>query len=116
MKEWEIRKYWNSTEDEFKGIQEESIQTFDKYKDYVVGILKVTPAIPDKNVMFKLKEAFHDFDIFTSAVYRYLKSLRKEYGLISSKKIHKKKSESEEAQADFNQDNIIDIYGINRRV
>lgn len=50
----------------------------------------MTPAILDKNLMIKLKEAFHDFDIFTYVVYRYMKSLRKEYGLISSKKTHKK--------------------------
>ena len=30
LKEWKIRKYWNSTEDEFKGIQEEAVPTFDK--------------------------------------------------------------------------------------
>jgi len=76
----------------------------------------VTPAILDKNLMIKLKEAFHDFDIFTYVVYRYMKSLRKKYGLISSKKTHKKRPEYEETQADFYQDNIIDIYGINRRV
>ena len=30
LKEWEIRKYWNKTEDEFRGIQEDTMPTFDK--------------------------------------------------------------------------------------
>lgn len=60
--------------------------TFDKYKDFVVSILKVTPTIPGKNVMFKLKEAFPYFAISSSAFYRYMKSLREEYWFDKFKK------------------------------
>ncbi|MCK9329263.1 MAG: IS21 family transposase [Candidatus Cloacimonetes bacterium] len=120
LKEWEIRKYWNMTEDEFRGLQQEAIPTFDKYKDFVVNILKVTPMIPDRNVMFKLKEAFPDFDISTSAFYRYIKSLREEHGFDKFKKrntvLRQNPEPGEEAQVDFGQDKIIDMYGINRRI
>jgi len=47
LKEWDMRKYWNMAEDEFIALQEASIPTFDKYKDFVVDILKVTPTIPE---------------------------------------------------------------------
>lgn len=120
LKEWDMRKYWNMAEDEFIAFQEASIPTFDKYKDFVVNILKVTPTIPDKNVMFKLKEVFPDFAISTSAFYRYMKSLREEHGFDKFKKrntvLRQNPEPGEEAQVDFGQDKIIDMYGINRRV
>jgi transposase len=70
--------------------------------------------------MFKLKEAFPDFAISTSAFYRYIKSLREEHGFDKFKKrntvLRQNPEPGEEAQVDFGQDKIIDMYGINRRI
>ena len=120
MKEWDVRKYWNMTEDEFKAFQEESGPVFDKYKTFVLEILKTTPTIPERNVMFKIKEVFPDFKISHSGFYRYMKNLRKEYGFDKYKRrntvLRRDSEPGEEAQVDFGQDKLKDMYGITRRV
>ena len=119
LKEYDVRRCWNRTEDEFKVLLDRiGPEKISLYKDYVLDILKVTPTIPDTNIYYKLLEDFPNADIGESAFRKYMKKLRKETGYDRFRKISTSIRENpepgEEAQIDFGQYKIIDMYGKRR--
>jgi len=116
-----IKKVWNLSEDDFKKIELNTIEYLSSYKDYMIDIIKTTPEIKDANIMYRIKEAFPDFDCARSTFYKYIKKIRIETGYDNYNK-NKYRSYREltppgyEAQVDFGQYKMIDMYGQNKRV
>lgn len=92
--------------------------SLDAYKDFILDIIKTTPTIPDSNIYYKTLESFPEFNISESAFRKYAKRLRVETGYDKFKKIGKTLRDDpkpgEEAQIDFGQYKMKDMYGKNR--
>ena len=120
LKVWEIRKVSKLTLDEFKALNEKHVKALDRYENYILSIIKTTPTIKDSNIYYKLMEDFPEFNVSEATFYRYIKDLRKEHGYDRFKKkgtmIREEAIPGEEAQVDFGQYKIKDMYGIYRRV
>ena len=65
LKEYDVRRCWNITEDEFKILLDRiGPEKISLYKDYILDILKVTLTIPDTNIYYKVLEDFPDIFIY----------------------------------------------------
>ena len=117
---WDIRKFWNYSESEFKNYLLDIESDMSSYYAYIVDILKTTPTIPDTNIYYKLKEDFLDFQVSESTFRRYIRKIRKELGYDRFRKkntsIRATPIPGEEAQIDFGQSKITDMYGKKRIV
>lgn len=119
---YEVRKVWVVTEEEFCRLPQRTERNLDKYREYILSVLKLSPQIKEANLYYKLQEAFPEFDTTKITFYRYMKKLRQETGY----EIYKDKSRLRtmrekpqpgyEAQVDFGQYKLKDMYGINHRV
>ena len=120
LKYWDIRKVAKLSLEEFNALQDKEGNKLDKYANYILDIIKKTPTIKDSNIYYKLREDFPEFTASEPTFYRYVKALRKEYGYDRFKKkgtsIRSEAIPGEEAQVDFGQYKIKDMYGINRRI
>lgn len=118
ISEYMTSKYWKMNEDQFKDSLVENRISLDAYKDFILGIIKTTPTIPDSNIYYKALEAFPEFNVSESAFRKYAKRLLVENGYDKYKKIGKilrdDPKPGEEAQIDFGQYKMKDMYGKNR--
>jgi len=118
ISEYMTSKYWKMNEDQFKDSLVENKISLDAYKDFILDIIKTTPTIPDSNIYYKILESFHEFNVSESAFRKYAKRLRVETGYDKFKTIGKALRDDpkpgEEAQIDFGQYKIKDMYGKNR--
>lgn len=117
----QLMRYGLLPEDLFlKTLQSRTDYTFETYRDYIISLLKVTPDLNDTAVLYRVKEEFEDFDISRNTFFRHLKNLRQETGYVNSRiTMESLKADSlpgYEAQADFGQYKMTDMYGKNLRV
>lgn len=119
---YEVRRVWAVTEEEFCRLPQRTERNIDKYRDYILNVLKLSPQIKEANLYYKLQEAFPEFDTTKITFYRYMKKLRQETGYDRYKDkarlrtMREKPQPGYEAQVDFGQYKLKDMYGINRRV
>lgn len=117
-----VRKVWEINEDEFCRLPTRVRLGYEKYREYILGILKVTPQIKETNILFRLKSEFPDFEYTRITFYRYMKRLREETGYDTYKNKDRYRAMRErpqpgyEAQVDFGQFKMIDMYGAYRRL
>lgn len=117
-----VRKVWDMTEDEFCNVPSRVRLGYEKYREFILTILKVTPQIKKTNILFRLQGEFADFEYTRITFYRYMKRLREETGYDSYKNkdryraMREKPQPGYEAQVDFGQCKMIDIYGSYRRI
>lgn len=118
ISEYMTSKYWKMDEDQFNDSLVENRISLDAYKDFIFDIIKTTPTIPDSNIYYKVLEAFLEFNVSESAFRKYAKRLRVETGYDKYKTIGKALRDDpkpgEEAQIDFGQYKMKDMYGKNR--
>ncbi|MFI3165527.1 MAG: DDE-type integrase/transposase/recombinase [Bacillota bacterium] len=86
-----------------------------------MDILKVCPQVRDTNLLYRLREAFPDFNYKRTTFFRYMKDLREESGYVVKdfsrrRGIHETPSPGFEAQVDFGQVKMQDMCGITRRI
>ena len=117
----QLMRYGLLPEDLFlKTLQSRTDYTFETYRDYIISLLKVTPDLNDTAVLYRVKEEFEDFDISRNTFFRHLKNLRQETGYVNNRiTMERLKADSlpgYEAQADFGQYKMTDMYGKNLRV
>ena len=119
-REWNIRKIAKLSESEFLEFQNKKGDALEKYIPFIMDIIKTTPTIKDSNVFFKLRETFPEFQVSEASFYRFVKKLRKDTGYARFKtkgtSVREEPIPGEEAQVDFGQYKIKDMYGVYRRV
>ena len=115
-----IENWWNKSEDDYLKLESGKIHYLENYRAFIMDILKITPQIRGANMLYKLKEAFPDFQSSTPTFYRYLKKLREEVGLVQfSRRVHStrvREPMGEEAQVDFGQYKMKTMYDTNVKV
>lgn len=117
-----VRKVWEINEDEFCRLPTRVRLGYEKYREYILGILKITPQIKETNILFRLQSEFPDFEYTRITFYRYMKRLREETGYDTYKNKDRYRAMRErpqpgyEAQVDFGQFKMIDMYGAYRRL
>ena len=110
-------KLWNVTEDEFLNAEKTRFEYLDLYKEFMLEQLHTCPQIRVTNLYFKLEESFPDFACPRSAFYRYIQKLRADYGYDQftgrQTKPRAPLPPGFEAQVDFGQCKMKDMYGRN---
>lgn len=77
---YEVRKVWTVTEEEFCKLPQRTERDLDKYREYNLSVLKLSPQIKEANLFYKLQESFPGFNTTKITFYRYMKKLRRETG------------------------------------
>lgn len=117
---WHIRKVWKLNEEQFLELKAKEQKPLEQYIGFIMSIIKTTPTISNSNVYYKLLEAFPDCKASESTFYKFIKKLRQETGyerfVRKGTTMRENPIPGEEAQVDFGQYRIKDMYGINRRV
>lgn len=117
-----IVKYGKMSEEEFNKRPKKVREQLDPYRDYILGIIKAFPQIQTGNIYFRMQETFPDFKFNQAEFYRYVKKLRIEtgYDVFKDKKklvtIKESLPPGFEAQVDYGQYKLTDMYGNTRRV
>ncbi|MBO5333945.1 MAG: hypothetical protein J6B37_07545 [Clostridia bacterium] len=102
--EWNVRSWWNRSEDDLEEYLNKQLYSFDNYRQYIIELIKKCPQISNTNVMSRLQEDFPDFDATYSTFNRYVKNLRVQAGLSQPKRIRCIRDDQPpgyEAQVDF---------------
>lgn len=116
---YDVRNWWNKTEDEFLEADGRKAYELDNYRQYIIELIKMCPQISNANVMSRLQEDFSDFDAKKSTFQRYMKNLREQTGIGSAKKIRRIREElppGYEAQVDFGEYKMRNMYGKETKV
>lgn len=119
---FEVRKVWNLSEEEYFKLSLTKQLDLDRYREYILSLLKLTPQIKESNLYYRLCESFPEFECNRITFYRYMKKLRQETGYDAYKDksrlrtMREKPQPGYEAQVDFGQYKLKDMYGINRRI
>ncbi|MFI3165538.1 MAG: DDE-type integrase/transposase/recombinase [Bacillota bacterium] len=116
-----VKRYVYMPEAEFDGLGFRARDGLSRYRDYILDILKVCPQVRDTNLLYRLREAFPDFNYKRTTFFRYMKDLREESGYVVKdfsrrRGIRETPSPGFEAQVDFGQVKMQDMYGITRRI
>lgn len=119
---YEVRRVWVVTEEEFCRLPQRKERNLDKYRGYIICVLKLSPQIKEANLYYKLHDVFPEFDTTKITFYRYMKKLRQETGYDMYKEksrlrtMREKSRPGYEGQVDFGQYKMKEMYGINRRI
>lgn len=126
MKECKISKSqyykWGMLDEEtfMRHIKTRTENGLYNYRDFIISIISVTPQINDTAIMYKCIEEFSDFDIPRMTFFRYAKKIREESGYVKEKRrihtITKEVVPGYEAQVDFGQMKMNDMYDKNIRI
>lgn len=78
---YEVRKAWTATEEEFCRLPQRTERDLDRYREYILSVLKLSTQIKEANLFYKLQESFPEFNnTIKITFYRYMKKLRQETG------------------------------------
>lgn len=115
-----VRKWWNVEEKTFDELIQGNMAYLDNYREFILNILRLCPQTRQTNILYRLQEEFPDFHCHKQTFYRYMKMLREQTGFEQFN--HRNTSPREEsppgyeAQVDFGQFKMMDMYGKNVRV
>lgn len=117
-----IYKYWDMPEDVFLKEKDRTKSEYSKYRDVIVEIITENNTLPASVIYDRLKERLGDTERLASmnSFYRYLKDLKRRMGLsdkkISVRQMVEETPMGEEAQVDFGQYQMPNMYGGTNRV
>ena len=115
-----VRKWAKIDEAGFDLLKRDDIPYMDQYREFIISILRVCPQTRETNILYRLKEEFPDFDCRRSTFYKYMKKLQEQAGYAQfAGRITSLREESPpgyEAQVDFGQYRMKDMYGKTVRV
>ena len=101
-------------------LQETRAHYLDSYKEFILEQLRICQQIKTINRFYKTKEDFSDFDCPRTAFSRYIKALREDYGYSRFSGRQTEPCDAlppgYEAQVDFGQSKLLDMYGRTVRV
>ncbi|MGL6177917.1 MAG: DDE-type integrase/transposase/recombinase, partial [Tannerellaceae bacterium] len=94
--------------------------TPDCYRGYILNIIKFYPQTKDSVIWYRLGEEFPNHELKRATFYRYMKRIREESGFVNpNKRVYTSREvpkPGEEAQVDFGQFKLLNMYGHNVRV
>lgn len=115
-----VSRWLNMTEEEFDMHRQGKHNELEQYRGFILDLLRTCPQIRETNILFRLQEAFPEFSCKRTMFYTYMRKLREQAGLaqfprrqISSRG---EQPPGYEAQVDFGQFKMKDMYGMNVRV
>lgn len=115
-----VRRWWKIDKDGYMALSEQNEYELDNYREYIVSLLKVCPQIRETNILYKLKEQFPEFEVKRSTFYRYMEKLRYQTGFVVDRSrkttVRENTAPGYEAQVDFGQYKLKDMYGRNLRI
>ncbi len=115
VSEQTVRKWAAIDEAGFDALKRNDIPYMENYREFILNILRVCPQTRETNILYRLKEEFPDFDCKKSTFYRYMKLLREQTGYVQfTGRVTSVREESPpgyEAQVDFGQFRMKDMYG-----
>lgn len=92
----------------------------DQYREFILSILRVCPQTRETNILYRLREEFPDFNCNKRTFYRYMHILREQTGFAQfTGRVTSPREEAPpgyEAQVDFGQFRMKDMYGKQLRV
>lgn len=114
-------RYATLDEEVFKELlNKDKTNGIDNYREFIISLISVTPQINNSTILFRTHEEFPDFSIKRNTYLRYIDKIRQETGYVKkavrSYSLREEPIPGFEAQADFGQYVIKDMYGINRRI
>ena len=115
-----IYKYWDMPEDVFLKEKDQTKSEYSKYRDIIVEIINENGTLPANVIHDRLKERVGAENLASmNSFYRYLKSLKQRMGLsdkkVSVRQMVEETPMGEEAQVDFGQYQMPNMYGgVNR--
>lgn len=116
----QINYWWEKSDAEYWRLEQSQEYELDNYREFIISLLKVCPQMRNTNIRYKLEEAFPDFSTNHSTFGRYMKKLRDQTGYTSP--FARQTSPRQdlppgyEAQVDFGQYKMKDMYGKSVRV
>ena len=115
-----VSKWLQMTEEEFDLHRKDKVTELEQYRGYILDLIKTCPQIRETNILFRLQEAFPKFECKRTVFYKYMQKLREQTGLVQFPKrqtgLREEQPPGYEAQVDFGQFKMKDMYGINMRV
>jgi len=114
------RKWANMSEAGFDELKMDDIPYLDNYREFILSILRVCPQTRETNILYRLREEFPDFECRKTTFYKYMRKLREQTGFVQfTGRVTSLRDESPpgyEAQVDFGQYRMKDMYGKSVRV
>ena len=77
-----VQRYMSMTDEEYESIGHKTISGLEHYRDYILDIIKVCPQVRETNLLYRLREAFPEFNYKRATFYRYVKLLREQTGYV----------------------------------
>ena len=115
-----VRKWAKINEVGFDALKRNDIPYMDQYREFIISILRVCPQTRETNILYRLKEEFPEFECNRKTFYKYIKKLREQTGFLQfAGRVTSVREESPpgyEAQVDFGQYRMKDMYGKQMRV
>ena len=115
-----VRKWARMDEAGFDALKRNYIPYMDQYREFIISILRVCPQTRETNILYRLKEEFPEFECNRKTFYKYMKKLREQTGFLQfAGRVTSVREESPpgyEAQVDFGQYRMKDMYGKQVRV
>ena len=115
-----VTRWVTADESTFYELKNTRFFYLDQYKEFLLEQIRACPQIKTTNLYYKTQDAFSDFDCPRSAFYRYVLQLKRDYGFEKFTGRQTKPREDTppgyEAQVDFGQSKMLDMYGRQIRV
>lgn len=115
-----VTRWVTADESTFYQLKNTRFFYLDQYKEFLLEQIRTCPQIKTTNLYYKTQDAFSDFDCPRSAFYRYVLQLKRDYGFEKFTGRQTKPREDTppgyEAQVDFGQSKMLDMYGRQIRV
>lgn len=109
------RKWVRMDEAGFDALRRNDIPYMDQYREFIISILRVCPQTRETNILYRLKEEFPEFECNRKTFYKYMKKLREQTGYIQFEgrvtSVREESPPGYEAQVDFGQYRMKDLYG-----
>ena len=113
-------KWLRLDEEAFENYLRNNTPYLEQYRAFIIRILKICPQTPATNIMYRIKDQFPDFNCKKTTFFRYVKDLREQTGYIKPSErptsFREETPPGYEAQVDFGQFKMKDMYDRNIRV
>lgn len=113
-------KWLRLDEEAFENYLRNNTPYLEQYRAFIISILKICPQTPATNIMYRIKDQFPDFNCKKTTFFKYVKDLREQTGYIKPSErptsFREETPPGYEAQVDFGQFKMKDMYDRNIRV
>ena len=115
-----VRNWWNFSEAEFQNALQKQENRVENYRQYIVDLIHLTPQISSSRIYAKIQEQYPEFDCSKTKFFEYVKRVRAEIGIEKKRSrtttMRAECSPGSEAQVDFGQYRLKNMYGHNVKV